>query len=267
MAKNYYYSGQGSLLMAERDPVTGQPGGFLRIGNVPELTLNIEVTKFEHKESESGARLVDLSLVTEKKGTFEFTLENLNLDNLAMGLWGDKTSVTGGTIATGSPEELKLGKFVEGALYALNNPKVSSVVIKDSTGTTTYIEQSLPSVTGDYILDANNGTIEVVATGALATATATTGVTVDVTYTYAAHEKVDAFTKAAAPERWLRFQGINTIDDSRVIVDLFRAQFDPMTDYGLINEELGSVTLGGTLLADATRITGSKFFSQRNLGV
>ena len=269
MAKNYYYSGQGSLLMAERDPITGQPGGFIRIGNVPELTLNIEVTKFEHKESESGARLVDLSLVTEKKGTFEFTVENLSMDNLAMGLWGEKQSIAGATIATGTPESVKLGKFVAGAVYALNNPKVSSVVVKDSTDTTTYVafNPANPSVPGDYILDEKNGTIEPVAGGAIATATASTGVTLKVSYTYAAHEKVDAFTKAAAPERWLRFQGINTIDDSRVIVDLFRAQFDPMTDYGLINEELGSVKLNGTLLADATRLTGSKFFSQRNLGV
>lgn len=263
MAKNYYYSGQGSLLMAERDPITGQPGGFIRIGNVPELTLNIEVTKFEHKESESGARLVDLSLVTEKKGTFEFTVENLSMDNLAMGLWGEKQAIAGATVATSTPENVVLGKFIAGAVYALNNPKVSSVVVKDSTGTTTYD----PSVPGDYILDEKNGTIEPVVGGAIATATASAGVTLKVSYTYAAHEKVDAFTKASAPERWLRFQGINTIDDSRVIVDLFRAQFDPMTDYSLINEELGSVKLNGTLLADATRLTGSKFFSQRNLGV
>lgn len=258
---NYYYSGQGSLLMAERDPVTGQPRGFLRVGNVPELTLNIEVTKFEHKESESGARLVDLSLVTEKKGTFEFTLENLILDNLAMGLWGDLAVVASGTVATGSPEDVKLDKFKAGALYALNHPKVSALVLKDSTGTTTY------DAGDDYILDPANGTIEIVAGGAIATATASAGVTLKAEYAYAEHARVDAFTKASAPERWLRFQGINTIDDSRVIVDLFRAQFDPLTDYGLINEELGSVTLGGTLLADATRITGSKFFSQRNLGV
>ena len=44
---NYYFSGQGSLKMAERDPVTGEPLGFLPLGNIPELTLNIEVTKFE----------------------------------------------------------------------------------------------------------------------------------------------------------------------------------------------------------------------------
>ena len=203
------------------------------------------------------------------KGTFEFTVENLSMDNLAMGMWGEKQAIAGATVATGTPEELKVGKFIAGAVYALNHPKVSTVVVKDSTGTTTYVQYNPanPSVPGDYILDAINGTIEPVVGGAIATATASSGVTLKVSYTYAAHDKVDAFTKAAAPERWLRFQGINTIDDSRVIVDLFRAQFDPMTDYGLINEELGSVKLNGTLLADATRLTGSKFFSQRNLGV
>lgn len=262
---NYYYSGQGSLLMAVRDPVTGNPLGFLPVGNVPELTLNIEVSKFEHKESESGARLVDLSLVTEKKGTFEFTLENLSIDNLTMGLWGTQATVAGGSVTTGSPESIVLGKFQAGARYALQNPKVSAVILKDTTGTTTYVRQNLPATTGDYILDDVNGTIEPVAGGAIATATVATGVTVKAEYTFAGYTKVDAFTQAAAPERWLRFQGINTIDNSRVIVDLFRAQFDPLTGYGLINEELGSVTLAGTLLADSTRVTGSKFFAQRNV--
>lgn len=84
---NYYYSGQGSLLIAERDEGTGKPKGFLPVGNVPELTINIETSKLEHKESETGSRLTDLTIITEKKGTFEFKLENLSLDNLAMGLW------------------------------------------------------------------------------------------------------------------------------------------------------------------------------------
>lgn len=258
MAKKYY-SGQGSLLMAERDPVTGKPKGFLPIGNVPELTLNIEVTKFEHKESETGARLIDLVLVQEKKGTFEFKLEDLNLDNLAMGLWGTSSTVVTGTVATGSPESLAIGKFNADARYALEFPDVSALVVKDSTDAVTY------TVDDDYTLDAKNGTIKIVAGGLIATATATSGVTLKCSYSYAEHKRVDAFTSAAAPERWLRFQGINTIDDSLVIVDLFRAQFDPMTGYGLINEELGSVTINGTLLADSLRTTGSKFFSQINL--
>ena len=256
---NYYFSGQGSLKMAERDPVTGEPLGFLPLGNIPELTLNIEVSKFEHKESESGARLIDLTLTTEKKGTFEFTVENLSLDNLAMGLWGETVSVPSGTVST-TPEVITLGKFVPGAQYALKHSKVTTLVLKDSTGVTTYVKDT------DYTEDVVNGTFTPKAGGAIATATATAGVTVQATYSYAAYKRVDAFTRADAPVRWLRFEGLNTVDNTRVIVDLFKAQFDPLTGYGLINEELASIKMAGTLLGDSTRLTGSKFFSQRNIG-
>lgn len=257
---NYYFSGQGSLKMAERDPVTGEPLGFLPLGNIPELTLNIEVSKFEHKESESGARLIDLTLTTEKKGTFEFTVENLSLDNLAMGLWGETVTVAAGTVAVGTPEVITLGKFVPGAQYALKHAKYTTLVLKDSTGTTTYVKDT------DYTEDAVNGTFTPKAGGAIATATATAGVTVQASYAYAAYKRVDAFTRADAPIRWLRFEGLNTIDNTRVIVDLFKAQFDPLTGYGLINEELASIQMAGTLLGDSTRTSGSKFFSQRNIG-
>ncbi len=256
---NYYFSGQGSLKMAERDPVTGEPLGFLPLGNIPELTLNIEVSKFEHKESESGARLIDLTLTTEKKGTFEFTVENLSLDNLAMGLWGETVTVAAGTVST-VPEVITLGKFVPGAQYALKHSKVTTLVLKDSTGVTTYVKDT------DYKEDAVNGTFTPLAGGAIATATAVAGATVQATYSYAAYKRVDAFTRADAPVRWLRFEGLNTVDNTRVIVDLFKAQFDPLTGYGLINEELASIQMAGTLLGDSTRQTGSKFFSQRNIG-
>lgn len=257
---NYYFSGQGSLKMAERDPVTGEPLGFLPLGNIPELTLNIEVSKFEHKESESGARLIDLTLTTEKKGTFEFTVENLSLDNLAMGLWGETVTVAAGSVSVGTPEVVTLGKFVPGAQYALKHAKYTTLVLKDSTGTTTYVKDT------DYTEDAVNGTFTPKAGGAIATATAAAGTTVQASYSYAAYKRVDAFTRADAPVRWLRFEGLNTIDNTRVIVDLFKAQFDPLTGYGLINEELASIQMAGTLLGDSTRTSGSKFFSQRNIG-
>lgn len=255
---NYYYSGQGSLYIAERDEVSGKPKALIPVGNVPELTLNIETTKFEHKESETGSRLIDLTIVKEKKGTFEFKLENLSIDNLALGLWGTKATVTGGSVAVGTPEVVSLQKFMAGAKYALNHPKVSAVVVKDSTDTTTY------DVTDDYVVDADNGTITIVEGGAIATATASAGVDLHVSYTYASYVKVDAFTSAAAPTRWLRFEGINTVDDTKVVVDLFKAQFDPMTGYSLINEELGAVSMKGSMLADLAQVGDSKFFRQRN---
>jgi hypothetical protein len=307
---NYYYSGQGSLYIAERDPTTGNPKGFMAVGNVPELTLNIETTKFEHKESESGSRLIDLTIIQEKKGTFEFRLENMNLDNLALGLWGTKATVTGASV---TDEAVIMSK---GKRSPVIHPGISAVTVESKDGvdadpwvaTTAYVAGAyvIPTVanthyykctTGgtsagtepvtwpidgstvtdgtvvwkdmgliikssstDYSTDATVGAITPKTTG-----TFEDDRTYLVSYTYAGYTKVDAFTSAAAPERWLRFEGINTVDNTKVIVELFKAQFDPLTGYALLNEELGSVTMRGSLLADATRLTGSKFFRQVNL--
>jgi len=113
------------------------------------------------------------------------------------------------------------------------------------------------------MVDAVNGVITI--KGAIVAAALAAGTTIKVSYTYDTYTKVDAFMQSSAPERWLRFEGINTVDGSTVIVDMFKAQFDPMTGYGLLNEELGSVAMKGAILADALQLTGSKFFRQVNV--
>lgn len=255
---NYYYSGQGTLYFAERD-VNGKPKGFISVGNVPELSINIETTKFEHKESETGSRLTDLTIIKEKKGTFSCTLESLNADNLAMALWGTKTAVAGGTVSAGTPESIVIPMGASAGLrFPMAHPTVSSVVVKDPTNVTTYVADT------DYSLDAANGVI-ILKTGAIVTAAVGAATSINVSYTYAAHTQIDGFTSAAAPERWLRFEGINTVDNKRCIIDLFKAQIDPLTDYALINEELGKASLKGSLLADLLIQSGSKFFRQQNV--
>lgn len=258
---NNYYSGQGSLYIAERDATTGKAKGFLALGNVPELTINIETEKFEHKESESGSRLLDLTIIKEKKGNFEFTLENLNLDNLALALWGTKATVVGGTVAAGAAGEVvSIPQAVAGGMrFALAHPKISAVTVNDgATGLVPYV------LNDDYTIDAANGVIILTAGGGIVTDASAAATTIKVSYTYAGYTKVDAFMQSTAPERWLRFEGINTVDGNTVIVDMFRAQFDPMTGYALLNEELGSVAMKGAILADALQVSGSKFFRQVN---
>ena len=246
---NYYYSGQGSLYVAERDTVSGKPTGFVAVGNIPELSLDIEVTNYEHKESESGQRLVDLVLNKEKKGKFSFKLENLSLDNLALGVWGENIAVAGGTVVD---EDVVIPTGGKGRKYDLAHIKVSAVVVEDATGATTYVAGT------DYILDADNGALTIPATSTIVAAS-----TIHVSYTYAPYRRLDAFTNTVPPERYLRFEGINTVDGTKVVVDIFRAQFDPLTGYGLLNEELGSVDMKGSILADTLRTSGSRFFMQR----
>lgn len=253
---NNYYSGQGSLYSSKRATGTGKPLGFARVGNIPELTLDIEVDKFEHKESESGSRLLDLTMIKEKKGKFTFKLENLSLANLAEYLFGTSATVAGGTVVD---ETIAIPSGAKSLRFPLAHPGVSTVVVKSSPGSTTYIDGT------DYTVDLKNGVLILPANGAIVTAAASAGVDVKASYAYASYTNMEAFTSAASPERYLRFEGLNTADGTSVIVDLFRCQFDPLTGYGLINDEIGSVQVTGYLLADPyISAPASPFFRQRN---
>ena len=305
---NYYYSGQGSLYSAKRDPATGKPLGFLPVGNVPSLSLDIEISKFEHKESESGNRSLDLTIVQEKKGKFTFTMESVSADNVAIGLYGETATVSGSTV-TG-----EVTAFYKGMRMPLAHPKVSAVTVTTPaaatfannavlalnalvvpiapnghyykvtvagttaasgnptwptdgstvvSGTATLKDMGTNTVTlgTDYTVDAANGVLIFPASGSALSE----GAPLSVSYTYGSYTNLEAFTQAISPERYLRFEGLNTVDGSRVLVDMFRAQFEPLTGYQLINEEIASVEMKGSLLADPFIVAAgaSKFFRER----
>jgi hypothetical protein len=260
---NTYYSGQGSFLIGDRIFRAGNPiaqcGGLTALGNVSALSIDIETTKFEHKESESGNRAVDLSIIQEKKGTFTMTLENVNGFNLALALWGNT-----GSVAVTPVVDYVVKVDVMDVPYPLPVPNIASIQnVDDGVGAgTAYTEESAPGVgDNDYGIDLINGTITFFTGG---TVVVTDEVYID--YTPAASTTVvEAFTETSQ-ERWLRFNGLNTVSDSNVVVDAFKASFDPMTGYGLINEEIAQLELTGNLLLDDTQPsndgTTSQFFRQ-----
>ena len=267
---NEYYSGQGRVYAAVRDATTGDPLGFDELGNIPDLSVSVAVTKFEHKESQSGSRAVDLTIVQEKKGTFSMTLESMSLDNLAMAFWGSHAHTVAGSVAT---EDViaYLGKR-----SSLSLPAVSNVVIQDDTDTDTYvfsnsvITAEAGSLYNGYI-DEASGSIHVfteaeqITTGAAAVAAIADLDVLHVAFDNEASGQVEAF-QYTSMERYLRFEGLNTIDGEAVIVELYKAQLDPLADYGLINEELGTLTITGSLLYDDKQPEGMNFFRQVNVG-
>lgn len=231
---SYYYSGQGRLGIGDRDPVTGAFDNVVYVGNVTSLTTDIAIQKFEHKESMSGDRGIDLTVVQEKNATFKFTAESLKLDLLAIGLYGVNSTVAGGTVV-GESHKVKRGQAIP-----LRHPKVSAIVVKKAAAT---INEAT-----NYDYDAGFGTIYIKATAA----DLQDDDTVTVDYTYAGHDKLEAFTVQTPPERYLRFEGLNTVDGSLRLVEIPRAAFDPLTGLEFINEELGSGEFGGNLLPDLT---------------
>lgn len=247
---NQYFSGQGSVLVAEKDAITGEPEGFIPVGNVSALTLAVETTVFEHKESCTGTRGIDKEIVQEVNVTIAMTMENLNKENLALTLYGTEASVVGA-----SPTD-ELVELFHDKWQRLENIKVSAVVVgDDAVPTVTYIEGT------DYELNTETGSLLALSTGAI-----TDGQVVFVDYTHAGYDQIEGITSSLAPERWIRFEGLNTADlDNPVVIDVYKGSIQPLAELALINEELSEMAIEITALSDPTRSSGSAYFTIRQI--
>lgn len=92
------------------------------------------------------------------------------------------------------------------------------------------------------------------------------GVALTADYSYAAQVKVDALT-GAAPEKYLRFEGLNTLDGNNpVIVEIFKFVLDPAQEFFLISgEQAAQLTIEGSVLSDTLQSSGSKFYREQAL--
>jgi hypothetical protein len=247
---NQYFSGQGSVLIATKDPVTGEPEGFRPVGNVSALTIGVETTVFQHKESCTGVRGIDKEIVQETIVTIAMTMESIDNENLALALYGTTTAVVG---ATASDELLTAQHDL---WVALDNIKVSAVIVgDDATPTITYVLDT------DYELNEETGSIRVLSTGAI-----TDLQVVFVDYTFAGYDQIEAIITSVAPERWIRFEGLNTADGNNpVVIDIYKGSIQPLAELALINEELAEMVVEASALTDPTRLTGSQYFTIRQI--
>lgn len=234
-----YFSGQGRVYIGARDS-NGNPQGLTYVGNVPELKVSLSVETLEHKESTSGQRLTDLQIITAKKGEFSCILEDFVAANLELALYGTTTSTTSGTVTA----EALPNPVTVGSLYLLAHQNVSSVVVNDSTTPTPL---TLPAA--QYSVNAKHGSIVIndKTTGGPYTEP------FKVDYSYGAASAVAMF-KTPLPERWVRFEGLNTADGNKeVVIDLYRVAINPAKELSLITDELMKFELSGQVLADTLK--------------
>jgi hypothetical protein len=308
----YYFSGQGVFYVAERN-ADGTPKNFVDLCNVSAMEISIDITKFEHKESKTGQRAIDLTIIQEKNGTFTMTLENINTFNLALALFGTKSVIAAATVAsdivpiatnggffilahmnldpTGTTtlvtvEGVLAATFVVSTAYALGdvvipispNGRFYKAIV---AGTSDTAEPTFPTTVGDTVVDAtvtweDQGLIVLVedthftvnyphGTLKMLEDFQGGGNNVDMGYDHLGYSQVDALTQTSQI-RWLRFEGLNTVDDQPVLIDIFKASLDPLTGYGVINEEVAAMEVTGNVLLDDLRTVGDQFFRQRQVG-
>ena len=222
------------------------------MGNAPALEIAVQTTQVDHKESMSGQRSTDFTLLTEKSATVNITFESLDIKNLAMSFYGSIVEVAAGDVVA---EELINTTSADGGLLLLAHNQIEDLVLTTTGGTPTTISADA------YTLDPEFGTIQWDPTFT----PAITG-NVSAAYSYGASERLDGLTAVQPPERAMRFQGINTIDDSLYLVEIPRVQFQPLQSFPLITEEVAQVQVTATILPDNTlNDGGSRFYRQTRI--
>lgn len=131
---------------------TGQPLGFLDLGNCPELKVSPSVDNAEHKENRTGRNLTDKIIETGRKMMLSMTLESSAKDNLLKYFYAKAETANAATISN----EVVVGwKGREMPLTRMNLTAFTSLTSAD--GVTTYTKD--PGTSPDiYISDFNAST-------------------------------------------------------------------------------------------------------------
>lgn len=259
VSTNKYYSGQGCLFVADRDAF-GFIGPYREVGNVSELTVTLDATVAEHKESCSGSRLTDARIVTELNASVSMTLQNFTKENLALLFAGDVLDNAGSTVPVGlaynvstQPEPTAgtnvlfrnetSGSVVLpiGSKFFLKHMNTSSVNIRNNG--------SIITPSGNYTIDLVTGEVTL-----LATQTIITQAWLTADYTFAAYSGARMLKNAINKPRAFLFRGLNTADsNSKVRVELFNVVLDPAQSFDVLTEEFAEFQVEGSVLYDSVR--------------
>lgn len=229
-----YMSCQGKVSIAKI--VDGQRQPLRFIGNVPEFVVETDSETLEHKESYTGQRTTDFTMTKSKSVMVNAILEDFSRENLALAVSGTSVQTKSESIVGETLPMVKVGDVVK-----LNGFNVTSVTIKDSTSTS---QKTLEKGT-HYDLDEKTGKLTFLSLDGVKqpfVADYTTG-------------QVEATTIMSADndEYYLYFEGINTVNNEQIILELWRLKKQSKGSVPFIHEELGQIELVGDALADTSK--------------
>ena len=222
------FRGAGEVLIAGIDATTKLPNeGFRKLGNTPLFTVNDSQEFEEVKESKSGNRQTIAYSTTSIDTEVAMELNSFSKENLEMAFYGTTTTaVAGSAVAEGQTV------YAVNDNIALDNVKVSSVVVKDNLAAT--LTEGV-----DYTVDLVTGIITFIS---VANITVPEAITVD--YDYSAQEVVKAFT-AGQREYAVLFVGKNVHTGKAVKVLLPRVVMGVSETLELISDTTITLAITG----------------------
>lgn len=161
-----YLLGRGRLYFASVD-ANGFPKEWRDLGNCPDFTVTVESENLEHQSSRQGLKTTDRDVIISQSMSLAFSLEELNLDNLALFLAGTTTTrAQANTPIVGTNNVVVSGKGRWYDLYDVAAPasypppntanrvyKIANVTVSAGGGGAAFVEGT------DYTVDHNMGRI------------------------------------------------------------------------------------------------------------
>jgi hypothetical protein len=237
-----YMVGKGKVYFDEFD-ANGNQTGELDLGNDPSFNNNPTTETLDHYSSMEGVKLKDKSANISTDVNITFTLDEINIDNLNIALFGNGIHYVaqGDGNAVDEAMVARLGKWVKlgGADIVRRNLTAGTVVVTNAAGTITYVEGT------DYAVDYEIGRIFTIIGGAIADAQ---NILVD--YTWGAQSLPAVYPATNVDkEGLLRFVGNSTFGFDYEVV-YWRVKLKVTGDIGLISEEWANIEFEAEVLAD-----------------
>lgn len=181
MAQNHVL-GRGKIYFDRFAPNSDTPLGIERyLGNTPSFGLSVETQELDHYSSEEGLRVKDLSVTMQIDMNGTVVTDNIDLDNIAMFFFGDKSTqaVSSLTGESDSFTNVAQGGSVQlgtSATHPAGLQNVSNVTVTGSGGTPSYTAGT------DFVVDEALGRVTILEGGGIAD-----GEDIDVGYDVSAH--------------------------------------------------------------------------------
>lgn len=220
-----------------------RPGVFSALNCADTFSINQNVTYITHDSKCFAIAVEDKRNIKSFAATATMTLTDFTRENVIAALDAGSIAADVAPVAVLDEELTELP--AAGGMIALGganpNMNITALTIEDSGSPPT----SLTPVT-DYTLDAVNGMV---------TFGNVSGFVQPLKASYSYKNPVILAALAAGQlERWVQFQGINTVENNAPQqVNIFRAQFSPTKAFDLLPDDYGKLEIEVTLLADLSR--------------
>lgn len=227
------FIGAGDVYL-DRLTDAGASQGFVKVGaGKLEIKPNAEVKEQKSKGRETYGQVI-ASVAINKPAEITVVLTQVDRKALAIAFLGEDVAhtVAAGTVT----DEAMTARHDKGVFLAHRN--VSSVVVTNSTGATTYVLNT------DYTLDARLGMITALSTGTITDAQA---LLVDYTYAAESGYKIQGATKPLV-KMGVKLDGKNLVDGAACYVDIWETQVAPESAVDFLSDDWAEITLKGTMV-------------------